>query len=145
MNHLKPHKMKKVLFLILAVSVASISAWSQTSLTSAAYPANTLDTVTNAASKQLVSGALYKAQDVVIVQFLAEKISGTVGGTATLQGSVDGVSWYNIGSAFTLTDVATQTTHFKVTDAGEVYFRVQVTGTGTMSVKISGKYVARSK
>jgi hypothetical protein len=77
-------------------------------------------------------------------QFTATKISGTVGGTATLQGSLDGTLWYTVPgvTAYTITD-ATQTTAFKVTDYGSRYLRILVVGTGTMSASIKAKVVAR--
>ena len=133
--------MKKFL-MIAVVSLLGFAAHSQTSLKSAAYPANTLDTVTNTATKYLVSGAI-KGAKTVTVSFTATEISGTTGGTATLQGSLDGSHWYTIGSAYTLTDVAAQTTSFKITDFGDLYLRVAVTGTGTMSDQIQAKFLAR--
>lgn len=133
--------MKKFL-LIALLSVGAMISHAQTAMTSAAYPANAVDTVTNTATKYLVSKAI-KGADVVTVQFYATEISGTTGGTATLQGSLDGTNWYTIGSAYTLTDVASQCTSFKVTSFGDLYLRVAVTGTGTMSDKVYAKWLAR--
>ena len=68
------------------------------------------------------------------------KISGTVGGTATLQGSMNGTDWYTVPgtSAYTITD-GTQTTAFKVADYCDIHLRLRVVGTGTMSASIKGQ------
>ena len=81
---------------------------------------------------------------VITIQFLAVEVSGTTGGTAQVQGSLDGTNFFNIGSAYTLTDVASQVTSFTVTDWGCLYLRLKVTGTGTMSTKIYAKYLGRN-
>ena len=138
--------MKKILFFLFA-SCLTFGAFSQADMKSAVYTSNTLDTVTNAATKYLVSakqGISYGA--IVTVAFTATEISGTTGGTATLQGSLDGTNWYTAPgtTAYTLTDVAAQTTVFKVTSSGEVYFRLAVVGTGTMSDQIKAKYTVRA-
>lgn len=133
--------MKRLFSLLLALALVA-GASAQSAMTSAAYPANTIDTVTNSATKYLVSGKVSQGATVTVA-FTATEISGTTGGTATLQGSLDGAVWYTIGSAYTLTDVATQTTSFKVTSACDLYYRVAVTGTGTMSDKIAAKVLVR--
>lgn len=134
--------MKKFLILTLFTLACFIGNAQVNTMTSAAYPANVIDTVTNTATKYLVSGRLGKGATVT-VQFTATEISGTTAGTATLQGSLDNSNWYTIGSAYTLTDVAAQTTAFKVTTPNEVYLRVAVTGSGTMSDQIKAKYLLR--
>ena len=85
------------------------------------------------------------AKNIIEIQFTATKISGTVGGTVTVQASLDGVDWYTWQgtAAYTLTD-ATQTTSFKITNHGAKYIRILAVGTGTMSAQIKAKYVART-
>jgi hypothetical protein len=71
----------------------------------------------------------------VAVQFVATKISGTVAGSVTLQGSLNGTNWATVPSqsAFTATDVASQTAVWKFDDSGFLYYRLSWTGAGTMS------------
>lgn len=126
--------------MIALASTFAVNA--QTNLTS--QYGNSVDTVVNTATKYLNSPVLSGYKKVVTVQFIGVKISGTVAGTAQLQASLDGTYFYNVGSAFTLTDVASQTTSFKVTDFGDLYLRVAVTGSGTMSNKIYAKFLSRN-
>lgn len=138
--------MKRIFFIAALIASLSFCASAQVKDLKSQYNLNE-DTVTNAATKYLTlatSNTLGYYYKVVTVQFWATKISGTVGGTAQLQGSLDRTNWYNVGSAVTLTDVAGQITAFKVSDSGDPYYRVAVTGTGTMAVKISAKLLARN-
>ena len=135
--------MKKLLFLFAFIAFA-FTVQAQTSMVSAAYTSNTSDTVIDAATKYLIpSSTISGLSKIVEVQFLAVENSGTTGGTATLQGSLDNTNWYTIGTAYTLTDVASQVTHFKITDYGTKYVRIKVTGPGTMETKISAKVLVR--
>jgi hypothetical protein len=138
-------------FVLVAVSAPHVKAQTPavTSLTSQYYL--TVDTVTNTATKYLtyqtaagVNAPLSGYKKIVTVTFKAVEISGTTGGTAQVQGSLNGTDWYNIGSAYTLTDVASQVTSFTVTDWGAIYLRVAVTGTGTMSDKIYAQFLPRT-
>lgn len=111
---------------------------------------NTVDTITSAAKRMTlkkadntVMGTVGYAK-VAIIQIDAIEISGTTGGTAQVQGSLDGVTWYNIGSAYTLTDTAAQTTVVKITDGDGLYLSVLFTPTGTMSDKVYAKLLRRT-
>ena len=105
----------------------------------------TVDTVDNTETLYLSPTATISGyRKVITIQFLAVEVSGTTGGTAQVQGSLDGTNFFNIGSAYTLTDVASQVTSFTVTDWGCLYLRLKVTGTGTMSTKIYAKYLGRN-
>lgn len=92
-----------------------------------------LDTVTNAGTETWtlkVPG--YKK--VVAAQVVITKISGTLGGTVTLQGSLNGVNFVAIPSqTYTATDVASQSAIFTLDNSKYVYYRISWTGTGTMS------------
>lgn len=139
-------KSLKVIFalgIFFTALIAAPSAEAQVTSMKSQYNL-TVDTVTNTGTKWLKTLSLNGYSKVVAVQFIAEEISGTTGGTAQLQGSLDGSYWYNIGSAYTLTDVASQSTVFTITDFPHVYLRVFVTGTGTMSDKIYAKFIRRS-
>jgi hypothetical protein len=70
------------------------------------------------------------------VQVVLSKISGTGAGTVQLQGSVDGVNYVNLGSAFTITDVTTQTQIFYVGNPLPYKIKVLCTGSGTEAVQV---------
>lgn len=106
----------------------------------------TVDTVDNTETLYLtLASTISGYRKVVTVQFLATEISGTTAGTAQVQGSLDGTNYYNLGSAYTLTDVASQCTSITLTDWGSLYLRVKVTGSGTMSDKIYAKVLTRNQ
>lgn len=108
----------------------------------------TSDTVTNSATAYLTSraqtrvGVLYTT-----IQVVATEISGTTGGTITLQGSLDGVNYKaalvledtTAVPAYTATDVASQTFIWRLYGNPYTYYRISWTGTGTMSDKFTGK------
>lgn len=100
--------MKKFLFLILlaAFSFASQAQVAQvrpTALTTTSY-SNALDTVTNTATKVTTPFRVSSFKSGVTAQVVVTKISGTVGGTLALQGSMDGTNWSTIGNAATPSD-----------------------------------------
>ena len=101
------------------------------------------DTVTNTTVKYqyaIVQGANIHAT----FQSLYTKVSGTVGGTVALQGSIDGVNWSStLGTAFTLTDVTSQVASFTVVPSTYQYYRIVVTPTGTQSSRIVTKVLVR--
>lgn len=86
------------------------------------------------------------APQVVGIQVVVTKISGTVGGTVTPQVSMDGTNYLTLpgASALTNTDQTTNTAVWSFT--GGVpwkYFRVRGAGTGTMSAVMRVYYVFR--
>lgn len=84
-------------------------------------------------------------QKTVSVQFVATKINGTVAGSVNLQGSLNGTHWVTVtgASAFTATDVATQSTIWTVENSKYLYYRVTWTGAGTMSASARNYLLAR--
>lgn len=84
------------------------------------------------------------------VQFVAHKVSGTVAGTVTLMGSVDGVHFKAalVSEAstaiptFTATDVATQSYTWRINYSPYLYYAISWTGTGTMSAYMRGKLLS---
>lgn len=109
----------------------------------------TSDTVTNSGSGyvQLQVKGNYSS---VAIQVVSDKISGTAGGTVTLQGSNDGTNFVTVKTGY-LQDVATYTPYavsggatltvlnqattskvFIVKGSPYAYYRVSHTGTGTM-------------
>lgn len=107
---------------------------------------NVTDTVTNTATESLslVSKGFTNS---VGVQLVVTKQTGTVGGTAILQGSLDGINYYRITQdSLALSNVASQNKLWQVTGVPPVlYYRVSVTGAGTMAATISAKLLARTE
>jgi hypothetical protein len=139
--------MKKFLFIgIAAIMVASacMPVVSQAQSIALVSTGNSLtkDTVTNTASKQLVTVLKgYKAT--IGIQVDITKISGTLGGTLIPVASNDGVTYYAAGSGtLTVTDVASQGILF-APPIGYAFYGVRWTGTGTMSGSIQARLVAR--
>lgn len=104
-----------------------------------------LDTVTNTETVNMTIGTTGKLKFDGAGSFIltVTKISGTVGGTATLQGSHDGTQWAGIATAYTITD-ATQTKSFDFDRSKYSYYRIQVVGTGTMSASVKGTYLGKA-
>ena len=81
----------------------------------------------------------------VTVAVVVTKVSGTVGGSVALQGSIDGVKYYAISGAsnLTLTDTASQGTLWVLTNAPYSYYRTLGTGTGTMRAVVTAKILPK--
>jgi len=130
--------MKKLLFLF-ALVIGMVSASFAQSAT--LMPLIAGDTVNNGGTvtKIFTATAGYSALG---VQPVITKISGTVGGTAILSRSLDGVNYVNTDT-LTLTNVATNTTIFAKVTTPAVYYKLAVTGTGTMAAQVRLYYVLR--
>jgi hypothetical protein len=102
------------------------------------------DTITNSVSKSQF--AIVNGSNVhFTIQSTLTKISGTVAGTVKPQGSVDGINYVDIEgqTAFTLTDVASQTCSFVILSSPYQYYKVLVTPSGTQSTKIASLGLVR--
>jgi hypothetical protein len=132
--------MKNLVFISL-LFIANLT-FAQTNPATNFVPA--LDTLTNAVATPLTK-FLAAPYSTVTVAVSVTKISGTVAGTVTLTGSIDGVTYYAISgaSALTLTDVASQGTLWVLTGNPYSYYKVLGTGSGTMSASISAKVLPR--
>jgi hypothetical protein len=86
----------------------------------------------------------------VTIQSVVTKISGTVAGTVTLQGSIDGTNYVTVNSSYadvtsySPTNVATSSKLFVVTGSPYRYYRLSYTGAGTMAASHRG-YVLPNK
>lgn len=138
--------MKNILFVLFAVAL-SIGAQAQTSFKSV-YNLTT-DTVVNTATQymQVRNGGPASS---ATVEVIVTKISGTVGGTITLQGSMDGTNYKALNTPNTQTALATITAtdatnryHWWLSGNPFPYYRVSWTGTGTMSASIAAKILSR--
>jgi len=107
---------------------------------------STSDTVTNSATGY-VGYTLTRYYTKISIQVIITKISGTVGGTVTVQGSLDGTTYTTVDSDITTSSTLTptnQTTNskiFTITGSPYKYYRLSYTGTGTMSATIKGYLV----
>lgn len=127
--------MKKIITILLVAFAFALPAIAQQAprvLTTTAY-GNALDTVDNSESHVTTPslGLVSNWKAGVTAHVIVTKISGTVGGSIALQGSMDATNWSTIGSASTPTD-ATANYSFNSTVAWR-YYRINYTGTGTMS------------
>lgn len=102
---------------------------------------DTVDNTESIAQTKQITGT----QACLSIQTTVTKISGTVGGTLTLSGSLDGVTYDVIGSdVFTATNVASQCNIWALGQSNYVYYRVTYAGTGTMSAKMQTYYILRN-
>jgi len=144
----------KKLITLLFVGLVAFSANAQVySLTNALSPYAASDTVTNGGVGTLTTrNAVSAAPAVTTTVWVAvTKLSGTVGGTLTLQGSIDGTNWKALNTPNTATALATitatdasNTYHWIISGSPMPYYRVSWTGTGTMSASFTAK-LFRSK
>lgn len=100
---------------------------------------NTLDTVTNTATKVTTGYSVSSWTRGVTAQVVVKKISGTVGGSIALYGSLDNTEWTIIGSATTASD-ASANYSFNTTVAWR-YYRISWAGTGTMSASFKTTFL----
>jgi hypothetical protein len=105
------------------------------------------DTVTNTGTATVTCRLLERRTHTSeVIWVVVTKISGTVGGTITLQGSMDGTTFKALNTndtatalaTFTATD-ATNTYHWRLLGGGFNYYRVSWTGTGTMAATVAAK------
>jgi hypothetical protein len=145
-------KMKTIKILLFAfLAVATIETKAQVGNFLSIYSI-TSDTVVNTATIYLQSPAMTPAAATSTTIWIAvTKISGTVGGTITLQGSLDGTNFKAINTVDTQTALATitatdasNTYHYRLAASPFPYYRVSWTGTGTMSASFRA-YVYRAK
>lgn len=138
--------MKKFITFILAGLLIASTAMAQSAMTNP--NALALDTVTQAAAEGPVITVSGKASSVSFTMLLT-KVSGTVAGTVTLQGSnsiakgYQNVTGSNDQVTFTLTD-ATQTIVLSQSPKRFLFYRVLISPTGTWSGSYSAtEYTVR--
>lgn len=132
--------MKKLLVIILLLS-ATVVGHSQAKKMLNALQSNgvypTADTVVNTATGTLTLKSDGTA-NTTSVQVSITNISGTTGGTVTLQGSNDGIL-YAAASATTLTASSTALSMlWSFVGSPYVYYRLSYTGASTMSCSFTG-------
>jgi hypothetical protein len=88
----------------------------------------------------------------VSIQAVIAKTSGTLAGTLTVQGSIDGVNYETVNASlvlptpatYTVTDVASQAKIFVITGSPYLYYRLSWTGSGTMIGTLNGYILPRN-
>lgn len=75
----------------------------------------------------------------IVIQPVITKVSGTVAGTSVLYYSVNGTNWVSTGDTLTSTNVTTNSAIWLKTANPARYWRILVTGTGTMSATAAAK------
>jgi hypothetical protein len=108
------------------------------------------DTITNTGT-DYVSLTLNGWYQTVSIQVRCTKLSGTIAGTVTLQGSNDGTNFVTVNTAYTqgvsstltCTNQTTNTKVFVVIGAPYKYYRLSWTGSGTMAGTLRGYVFAQ--
>lgn len=132
--------MKKLLFILTLFSGILLTSSVVTAQTAMTNPNGyALDTATNTTAEGPTVG-IKDFQSTSGFCITLTKISGTVAGTTQLYGSMDGTGYAALGSAKTNTDVASQTWCFDDSPKHYRYYKVLITGSGTMSVSYSAKW-----
>lgn len=143
--------MKKFIYLIVIVAlVVAVTPGKAQKLTMYSEYSLESDTVTNAGTSYLGNTTAVKCNGPVTVHVVATKISGTVGGTITLQGGFDATNVKALVTEETQTALATITAsdgstnyHWRLKNNPFSHYRVSWTGTGTMSASFTAKLVCR--
>jgi hypothetical protein len=123
----------KNLLSILFVFCLSFTLKAQVAMTIAGSPVTNTGTATATAT-------INNSYETATIQAVFTKTSGTLGGTATLQASLDGTNYATVATqatvagaaTYTVTDVASQSVIFIINKAPYKYYRVSWAGTGTM-------------
>lgn len=127
--------MKKLIGLLILIA-ASYFSQAQVSVLMPLIAGDTIaNTGTVAKTVQITTG-----NSGIVLQANLTKISGTGAGSAQLQISLDNVNYVNSGSAFTITNVASQSTTFSVAAPVPQFVRILFTGSGTESVQVRVYY-----
>lgn len=133
-------KQFRIFLFVLAFGLVSFATQAQRA---SLLPLVAGDTIVNTGTVTKTFPALTTSYAGLMAQINLTKISGTGAGTAQLQISLDNVNWINSGSAFTITNVASQSSTFSLTYPIPVYARILFTGSGTESVQVVVFYVLR--
>ena len=104
----------------------------------------TVDTISNTGSLNKNLTLKVKESGSISLVLTITKISGTVGGTATLQGSNDGTNYADLQTAYTITD-ASQVKSYDFDKTKYLYYRFKCAGTGTMSASVKANVLNKAQ
>lgn len=135
--------MKKIV-IILMLCVAGMATHAQSIVRDLKSPpasgTNLTDTVTNTGTVLMSSVSIPDGASNVTVTGTFTKLTGTVAGVASLLGSLNGIDWTSASvTTYTVTDVASATTSWILTNKPFTYFRVSVVGSGTSTYTVKGQ------
>jgi hypothetical protein len=148
------NEMKKFILIAFAVAALIVAPHIETKAQEVTlYSPYSLssDTVTNGGTAYLSARARQINCSYTAFQVDCTEISGTTGGTITIQGSIDGTDFKAIPTAGTQTsittatalDVASQTFIWYIQGNPYPYYRVSWTGTGTMAASFTAQMYHR--
>lgn len=130
--------MKKILSIFLLGMLFITTAKAQTAFSQTA--SNPTGAFSNAAVDTMTYTAL-RSYNLVSIQPVLTKLTGTMAGTVVLDISVNGTNWQTVQSTFTLADVAANTTVWNVATAAR-YFRIRTLSTGSNTGTATAKIIA---
>ncbi len=81
----------------------------------------------------------------IIFAMTSEELTGTLDGDCQLQGSLDGTNWVDLGSTVAIVDAATVGVPLAGTVLYYTNYRVTVTGVGTQTTNVTGRYGKKSR
>jgi hypothetical protein len=102
------------------------------------------DTITNTGTANKIITCTAGYRDIAI-QPVVTKTSGTVAGNTILYGSLDGTNYISLGDTLKSTDQTTNTKIFTHTGTPYVYYKVVITGSGTMVARWKVWYILRKE
>ena len=91
------------------------------------------DTLNNTETNTIALPQLTGGYYAIGIQAIVSRVSGTVGGTVFVQGSLDGTNWVSISDTLTLTNVAAQSKIWAFTPSVYQYHRVAFGSSGTLA------------
>lgn len=125
----------KKLMAVLLIAVLAFIAPNANAQSSVLIPST--DTLTNTDTVAIALPQATGGYYAVGIQAVVTKVSGTVAGTAIIQGSLDGTNWKTIGSdTLTLSNVATNTHIWSITPSVYQYHRVYFISSGGSQVSV---------
>jgi len=139
------------LFMLLALILVGSGVFAQTTMKSLGATGIDSAIVTNTGTGTLTSPIVSGARSSTVISVVLTKTSGTVAGTLSLLGSVDGTNFKAIllpqvataVNTYTATDVATQVFMFSIEKNPYNYYRASWTGAGTMAAYFKAKILSR--
>jgi hypothetical protein len=131
----------KRLFITLIIGMSFLAVKAQTGYATQ-LPVLTSDSVINTGTTSKII-TVTSGLSGLALQINLSLVSGTGAGTVALYGSLDNVNYTSIGSAYTITNVATQSSIFYVNAPVPVYIKVLITGSGTEKLVPTVWYLQR--
>lgn len=129
--------MKKILLSLMIMATFAMSFNTASAQTNGSLVVSDA-TLTDAQTITLTLPSTRNYYETLAVYFLLTRNSGTLAGTATLQGSKDNTNFVTVGTAVTLTNAATFDVGFEVKQGlAWNYYRVLLVMSGTQTSTVS--------